>query len=289
MSASNPSGADWSNSEIDLIVADYFEMLNFELAGQAYIKAHRNAELQRLTGRSKGSIEFKHQNISAVLVKLGLPWIYGYKPLANFQHALIEGIERRLVKNDDVAKISAVEVSAPARGGENEFSEPEALFIDAPPSLSREPPSDIPVSLTRLIRKFDPAARDARNRALGKRGEERALVHEKARLLGQGRDDLAQKVRWVSEEEGDGAGYDILSFTDDGRDRLLEVKTTGGHSTTPFYLTETELKVSVERPDAFRILRLFDFARAPRAFELAPPLDSCLILTAANYRASFDE
>ena len=33
-----------------------------------------------LDGRSKGSIEFKHQNVSAVLVDMGLPYIDGYKP-----------------------------------------------------------------------------------------------------------------------------------------------------------------------------------------------------------------
>ena len=44
-------------------------------------------------------------------------------------------------------------------------------------------------------------------------------------------DDLARKVRWVSEEDGDGAGYDIASFGPDGRARLIEVETTNGWPT----------------------------------------------------------
>jgi hypothetical protein len=84
MSTADPTGTDWTDREIDLIVADYFDMLRLELAGQSYVKAHRNAALQELTRRSRGSIERKHQNISAVLVKLGMPWISGYKPLANY-------------------------------------------------------------------------------------------------------------------------------------------------------------------------------------------------------------
>lgn len=103
-----------------------------------------------------------------------------------------------------------------------------------------------------------------------------------------GRADLAGKVRWISEEDGDGAGFDVLSFNNDGRERCIEVKTTVGHLTTPFYLSENERAFSVERPDAFRLLRLYDFGRDPRAFELAPPLDSCLILKPTNYRASFE-
>jgi hypothetical protein len=167
------------------------------------------------------------------------------------------------------------------------LSDSEALFIDAPPTVQSDDIA-IPPSLSRLVRKFDPAARDARNRALGRQGEERVVAHERARLIQAGRPDLAGKMRWVSEEDGDGAGFDILSFSNEGRERCIEVKTTVGHLTTPFYLSENERVFSVERPEAFRLMRLYDFARAPRAFELAPPLESCLILKPANYRASFE-
>ena len=68
-----------------------------------------------------------------------------------------------------------------------------------------------------IARKLDVAARDERNRALGRDGEERVLAHERAALKSAGRDDLARKVRWVSEEDGDGAGYDIASRRTDAR------------------------------------------------------------------------
>src|SRR3546814_1640371 len=70
----------WSDQEIDHIVADYFAMLTDELVGRSFNKAARNRDLQAVIDRSKGSIEFKHQNISAVLLGLGQPWIEGYKP-----------------------------------------------------------------------------------------------------------------------------------------------------------------------------------------------------------------
>lgn len=62
------SNGPWSDEENDLIVADYFAMLVDDLAGRPYNKAeHRRALLPLLNERSEGSVEFKHQNISAVL------------------------------------------------------------------------------------------------------------------------------------------------------------------------------------------------------------------------------
>ena len=106
--------------------------------------------------------------------------------------------------------------------------------------------------------------RDERNRALGRAGEERALAHEKATLTWAGRSDLADRVRWVSVEEGDGAGYDIASFSPEGRTRLIEVKTTNGWDRTPFHITRNELAVADEKPDEWCLLRLLELRRASR-------------------------
>jgi hypothetical protein len=76
----------WCSEANDLIVADYFAMLGEDLHARPHSTAeHRQALRPRLNGRSDGSIEFKHQNISAVLKGLGEAWIPGYKPAFNFQ------------------------------------------------------------------------------------------------------------------------------------------------------------------------------------------------------------
>jgi hypothetical protein len=165
------------------------------------------------------------------------------------------------------------------------MGEAASLFLEPPPVLAL-PSTDSP-PLARLVRKFDPAARDARNRQLGRAGEQKVLEFERHRLFSEDRSDLARKVMWVAQEDGDGAGYDILSFDSVGQERLLEVKTTSGHQTTPFYLSENERLLSEERPDAFRLVRLYGFGRDPRAFELVPPLAASVMLQPANYRASF--
>lgn len=278
MAGLDPTGTNWTDIEIDLIVADYFAMLALDLKGEAFVKAHRNEELQRLTGRTRGSIEFKHQNISAVMVRLGLPWLRGYKPMSNFQEALVAGVERYFAIYPPVSV-------APAPISKIGLSENDQLFMGPPPVANDDEP--IPELLKRLVRKFDPAARDAKNRALGRAGEERVLQSEISRLRNEGRNDLADQVRWVADLDGDGAGFDIRSFQASGDETFLEVKTTVGDARTPFYLSENERLFSEERADAFRIVRLYDFARSARAFEIQPPLQSKLILDPSVWKASF--
>lgn len=276
--ADDITGSDWSTTEVDLIVADYFDMLQLELTGKSFNKAARNRALREITGRARGSIEFKHQNISAVLEELGLPWIRGYKPRHNYQNALFEAVDRMLAGAGKWLLTFVPDIVLAA-------SQTEPIKGEPPPLSGDE--SGQPKALRRLIRKYDPAARDARNRDLGKRGEEFVFKLERRRLVAAGRDDLASKLEWTSVERGDGAGYDIRSFETGGAERLIEVKTTNGSARTPFYLSENERSFSEERPDAFRLFRLHDFSDKPAWFELLAPLDQWVKLKPTVYRASF--
>ena len=257
-------------------------MLADDVFGRPYSKAeHRRTLLQLLNGRSEGSIEFKHQNISAVLKGLGEDWIPGYKPAFNFQMSLVDAVVRWLAINP--AWLGRLPDSRPATG----LEESAPIWIGPPPTLSNQPPPQELEQMLHIARKFDVAGRDERNRALGRAGEERVLAHEWASLRSAGRDDLARKVRWVSEEDGDGAGYDIASFAPDGQARLIEVKTTNGWERTPFHITRNELAVADERRSEWRLFRLWNFSREPRAFELYPPLNAHVTLTATAFVAGF--
>jgi Domain of unknown function (DUF3883) len=272
----------WSDAENDLIVADYFAMLAQDIARRPYTKAeHRRALRAGLNDRSDGSVEFKHQNISAVLKGMGEDWITGYKPAFNFQGALEDAVARWLDRNRAwVERRPAVQ---PATG----VSEAGQLWLTPPPTLSNQPPPAELEQMLRVARKFDVAGRDARNRTLGRAGEARVVSHERAVLRAAGRDDLAKAVRWVSEDDGDGAGYDIASFTPQGRARLIEVKTTNGWERTPFHISRTELAVAEERGSEWCLFRLWNFGRDPKAFELHPPLEAHVSLTATAFQASF--
>jgi hypothetical protein len=268
----------WTDEENDLIVADYFAMLADDISARRYIKAeHRRALLPLLNDRSEGSVEFKHQNISAVLKGLGEDWIPGYKPAFNFQMTLVDAVARWLALN--LAWLGRQPGLKPAAG----LREAAQIWIGPPPTLSNQPPPQALEQMLHIARKFDVAGRDERNRALGRAGEERAPAHERA----AGRDDLARKVRWVSEENGDGAGYDIASFAPDGRPRLIEKKMTNGWKRTPFHITRNELAVAEEWWSEWRLFRLWNFSREPKAFELHPPLDAHVSLTATSFQGSF--
>ena len=51
----------------------------------------------------------------------------------------------------------------------------------------------------------------------------------------------SSKVNHISFEEGDGAGYDIKLVDKDDNVKYIEVKTTKGKCSTPFYITKTEI------------------------------------------------
>jgi hypothetical protein len=270
-------GSDWQSDELDLIVADYFVMLAADLAGRPYVKSTHNAAIVLQIGRTQGSVEFKHQNISAVLDELGMPWIPGYKPRNNYQNAILDAVDRFLSKQPDILEPAVNLPPAPLLTSE--------VFV-APPDLKMAD-EEIPERLQRLVQKFDPVERDHRNRLLGKAGEAFIVELERRQLTEGDRPDLARKVRWIAAEDGDGAGYDVLSFNPRGHERLIEVKTTNGSARTPFFLTRNERDLAAERPADWRIYRVHLFAKGPRIFTIAPPLENAIKLTAEIWRAGF--
>ena len=270
-------GTPWQDDELDLIIADYFAMLDADITGEPYVKARHSAALMQQLGRSHRSVEFKHQNISAVLDELGLPWIPGYIPKSNYQNAIFDGVDRYLSGHPEVVGLSPKSHSLVAARAE--------IFVCPPPRAEAFKP--FPEKLEKLIRKFDPVERDHKNRALGTAGEAFVVAIERQRLAQVGLGDLSRKVRWVANEDGDGAGYDVLSFGPDGHEVLIEVKTTNGTARTPFFLSKNECKVSLERPLEWRIYRVHLFATQPKIFVITPPLDEAVRLIPENWRASF--
>lgn len=283
MADSATFGTPWTDAELDLIVEDYFAMRDMEQAGVPYVKSHHAAALMDRIGRSHRSVEFKHMNISAVLDELGMDIIRGYRPAPNYQQAIFPAIDRYLMAHPEAWDQTPPPAPFVAGAG---VAEVPLVFVEPPPLLHREK-APRPAGLERLIRKFDPVERDHRNRKLGRDGEAFVVDFEKTRLAREGRKDLADNVRWVADLEGDGHGYDILSFTPAGEQRLIEVKTTCGGQTTPFFLSRNEMRVSEERAEDYRLYRVFDFARKPRLFELPPPLNESVVLETEVWRAGF--
>ena len=105
----------WSRIEVEAIVADYLKMLSLELSGQSFNKtAHRKALQAKLDRRSDASIEFKHCNISAVMIELGFPYIRGYQPRGNYQGLLYEVVSDQLKQTSFIDSAAQSAVQQPA-------------------------------------------------------------------------------------------------------------------------------------------------------------------------------
>lgn len=270
---------DWSESENTALVAEYFAMLADDLAGLRLNKLERYRALAKRIPRPIKSIERKCQNVSAVMLGFGQPWVQGLKPARHYQRALEDVVERWLAAHPEWL------LPVPTERLASTVHEVPTLWIGPPPTHRNEPPPVDPKLMAALGQRFDIAGKDERNRALGRAGEEVVVRHEQATLRQAGREDLADKVRWTSVQDGDGYGFDIASFETDGRERLIEVKTTNGWERTPFHISRNELAVADARRDDWHLVRLYEFARQPKAFAIRPPLESHVELTATSFLA----
>ncbi len=275
---------DWSRVEVEATVLDYLAMLASELAGVAYNKAaHRRHLIENLDNRSERSIEFKHANISAVLIDLGFPYIPGYKPRSNYQRLLYEVVANRLAADQNLLTLAAADAERPAVVPE--VDDILSVLAEPPkpagaPQVARQPQAP------RRSSSINYLEREAKNRSLGAAGEEFVVNFERARLLHAGRERLAAKIEHTSKVRGDGDGFDILSFEESGQERLIEVKTTKYGRETPFFVSRNELVVSEARADLYHLYRLFEFRDAPRIFTLNGALSATCRLAASTYVAS---
>jgi len=261
-------------------------MLALEIRGQEYNKADRNRELRKLLpARSRGSIEFKHQNVSAVMIELGCPYIPGYKPARNYQNLLLETVERRLSGALDLTSIVSKVVEQPVERS----TRPEDILsiqVDPPPrAKKREALYDGPRA-PRPTTKRNYLEMESRNRSLGRAGEELVLEFEHERLWRAGCKTLAGRIDHISENKGDCWGFDILSFETDGKERLVEVKTTRFGAMTPFFASSNEVEVSEQRSSEYHVYRLFNFDKKARLFLLNGSMRSTCTLETIQFRAS---
>lgn len=273
---------DWTPHEVAATLDAYLQMLRYEIVHTTYQKASiRSALLPSLRNRSKKSVEFKFCNISAVLDELGLFYVPGYKPLANYQALVRDIVERRLRDDPTLHKDLEGAVEEP----------PLALSEQAPPTFSEllvEPPTPRPTQGSPRGRrpssgsKGDIAVRDARNRILGKAGEDFIVSVERNELLRIGRAELAKKVTSVADEN---RGYDVLSYSSDGNEKWIEVKTTNCSIDTAFYLTSNELETSTLNPEQYYLYRIFEFRGNRRMFIMQGDLNKKLRLEPVQYRA----
>jgi hypothetical protein len=275
-------GINWSDDEIKATVESYFQMLTSELQGFTYSKTEfRNSLLSKFK-RTKSSVEYKYQNISAVLAVKGLPYVHGYKPASNYQKALDDAVDNYIEEHPEFLQFVAQSIEDTVVG------EPVVNLtnlVEDPPEQPEKEKDRVERKRSYQARKYDFTQRESEK--LGRMGEEFIVKYERQRLTEAGRPDLAEKVERISETRGDGAGYDVLSFEEDGTERYIEVKTTNSGKNYPFYISANELDFSADFPEKYYLYRVFNFKKSPKLFMLKGSLKGRYELTPTVYRVSF--
>ena len=276
---------NWSREEVEAAVADYLGMLALELSGQSFNKAEHNRHLQQmLNGRSHGSIERKHQNISAILIESGYPYVAGYKPLGNYQDLLRVVVETRLSSAPGIEKIIADIVEKPAVKIPD-IEDLLAIEVDPPTREEKSLRTQEQPGSPQIPARRNYLELEWRNSSLGRAGEELVVRFERERLRRIGEPRLAANVQPVALTIGDHLGYDVLSFERDGCERLIEVKTTRFGVWTPFFASRKEVNVSEQRAEQYQLYRIFAFDAQPRLFALPGSLRKTCRLDPHTYSA----
>lgn len=274
---------DWTREEVELIVSEYFEMLSKEQSSISFNKSEvRRRLLPMLNKRSDGSIEFKNRNISAVLARIGQPYVRGYVPAYNYQRQLLEEVVFSYMQHkpqvEDAFKLFAE--SAPT---------PKALVFDQ--MLEDAPEREVLLQEPELVYrspvKVNYLEVEQANQSVGQAGEDIALKYERWRLIQAGKESLADKIEWVSQTRGDGLGYDILSRNTNGTDRYIEVKATKLTKEAPFYFSALEYDFSKRSGSDFFLYRIFNLKADPKLFITNGAYDNFCNVRPTRFKGSF--
>jgi hypothetical protein len=86
----------WTHNDNRELVNLYNLFLSYQEQGVKYQKAKPVRELAAKQERSKGSIECKLMNVSAIRELMGLPLVAGYKSLSNYNKDLVDAVKESL-------------------------------------------------------------------------------------------------------------------------------------------------------------------------------------------------
>jgi hypothetical protein len=258
-------------------------MLSKEQLGIPFNKtAVRRRLLPLLNRRSEGSIEFKNRNISAVLARIGQPFIKGYILAYNYQRQLLEEAVFSYIQREPQAEktFKLFAESEPA---------PRALVFDK--MLEKAPERETSLQESELVYrspvKINYLEVEQANQKIGRAGEEIALKFERWRLIQAGKENLADKIEWVSQTRGDGLGYDILSRNTNGTDRYIEVKSTKLTKESPFYFSALEYDFSKRSGSDFFLYRIFNLKAEPKLFICNGAYDQFCNIRSTKFKGSF--
>lgn len=124
---------------------------------------------------------------------------------------------------------------------------------------------------------------------VGKDSEKLVYDLEKERLMKENREDIAEKVFWESEENGDGAGYDIKSFEKKDEEYIeiyIEVKGTNKSINEPFDISKNEIEASDKYKEQYYIYRVGNiYSNKPKFYKINGRIEDNFRLEATSFKA----
>lgn len=127
-----------------------------------------------------------------------------------------------------------------------------------------------------------------KHKRLGERGEQVVLYAERDSLREMGKAKLIKEIKQISKENSS-AGYDILSFEEDGRNKYIEVKSTNNSpsSKANFIITINEVERAKELKNYYIYIVFNVRSKNPKIWILRDPFsfqDKGLTLTPISFR-----
>ncbi|MEZ5643059.1 MAG: DUF3883 domain-containing protein [Burkholderiaceae bacterium] len=248
--------------EVEAIVADYL-LLSLSSPARTTARPPIGALQARLNQRSGAPSEFKHSNISAVMIEeCSYPTSAALCRLP-MSRPCCAVVQEQLASMTWTLALAAVRQPVVALIW--------TTFLPSSPrrrngAVQREPARTYAIAVKRGLR------REAQNQFLGAAGEEFVLRYGTGLRQQASPRSPACGAR-LSRSRGDGLGYDILSFEADGHERSLEVKTTNFGKKHRFFVSRGELQFSATRAIS-SVCRLLSSA-APRSCSADGPTGAC--------------
>ena len=139
----------------------------------------------------------------------------------------------------------------------NTIQKQKFIINDAPEKKSKLKGEGVTKDKFRQLKVYNNPETDKKLKDIGNKGEQYIIEYEIERLTQANKVELADKIKHIS-LVNDAAGYDILSFNEDGSERFIEVKTTKGPIGTDFFISPGEIKFSKANKEYY-IYRVFEF------------------------------
>lgn len=167
--------------------------------------------------------------------------------------------------------------------GQAALTSTSALSLNSPPKASPKPRTKTGKS-PRSANNVNYIKKAIADKALGDVGEWLVIAHEVKKLLVAGRPNFAQQVK----KQPDSAGYDILSFDEQGKELYIEVKTTRQSAHAPFYMSAHERKTAQELASHYYVYRLYNYDDATNTakFYILQDLEEKVDFEPTNFKVS---